>query len=123
MNSIDDLYKFLYNTLIEISNGEVITIHYLIGPKWKVCNHYDTVLIADNAIKYLKNRSEFIKNLKCKDQNYYNKIMKMFNIILDIAKSKKHSWDHGWFNKKYYYYADDTVYKAQKCLKIINDCI
>lgn len=123
MNSIEDLYKFLYNTLIEISNGEVITIHYLIGPKWKVCNYCDTVSIADKAIKYLKDQSKFLKKLKCADQNYYIKIMKMFNIILDIANSKKHGWDHCWFDKKYYYYADDTVYKAQKCLKIVNECI
>lgn len=123
MNDVTDLYKFLYNKLIEISNGEVTTIHYLIGPKWNVCNYEDTIAIADKVMYYLKNNKKNIKNMHCNDKNYFNKIMKMFTILLEIANAKQYCWDDCLFFKKYYYYADDTVYKAKRCIKIINEFI
>lgn len=123
MNDITDLYKFLYNKLIEISNGEVTTIHYLIGPKWNVCNYEDTVAIANKAMYYLKNNEKNIKNMHCNNENYFNKIMKMFNILLEIANAKQYCWDDYFFFKRYYYYADDTVYKAKNCIKMINEFI
>lgn len=122
MNSAEDLYKFLYNELVKISNGEVITIHYLIGPKWNVCNYNDTVKIAKDTIKFIQLHANEITNLKS-ERSTYLKISKMFDSLIKISLAKKDSWDDGLFDEVYYYYADDTVFEAQKCLKIINEYI
>ena len=122
MNSFDDLYKHFYNALIEISNGEVFTIHYLFSKKWKVCNSKDTVIVAYNALMHAKQYVSELKNWE-ENKRLENKISKMFDTLVEINNSKSDTWDDGLFDSVTYYYADDTVYKAQKCLKIINEYI
>ena len=122
MNNFNDLYRFLYNKLVEISNGEIITIHYLIGPKWKVCNANDTVLIARKTVNYCKEILNDVKNFD-KDEVIEEKISNMIRTFVEIANAKYYKWDDGLFDVKYYYYADDTIYKAQKCLNYLNKCL
>jgi hypothetical protein len=122
MNNLDELYRFLYNKLVEISNAEVFTIHYLIGPKWKVCNASDTVVIARNTISYFKEISNDIKTFE-ENKIVAEKIRQMLSTLATIANAKPDKWDDGLFDVKYYYYADDTVYKASKCLKILTEYI
>jgi hypothetical protein len=122
MNNLDELYRFLYNKLVEISNAEVFTIHYLIGPKWKVCNASDTVVIARNTISYFKEISNDIKTFE-ENKIVAEKICQMLSTLVTIANAKPDKWDDGLFDVKYYYYADDTVYKASKCLKILTEYI
>ena len=122
MNSLDNLYRFLYNKLVDISNSEVTTIHYIIGPKWKVCNHNDTVKIANDTLICLKNE---IKNIKENDDDYISKekIKLIVNVLIKISKAKLHRWDDGLFSYAEYYYAEDTKFKAEKCLKCLNEYI
>lgn len=120
MKSEEECFKFLYNKLVEISNGNVQTIHYLFGPKWKVCKFDDTVKIAKDAIKVVQLHTNDIINLKF-DQSKYLKVSKMLDTLIKISRAKIDSWDDGWFDTVYFYYANDTVYEAQKCLKIINE--
>jgi hypothetical protein len=122
MNSWDDLYKFLYNKLVDISNSEVGTIHYLIGPKWKVCNYNDTVKIANDTLICLKNE---IKNLKeiDGDYNFKEKIKLIINVLIEISNAKLHRWEDGLFSYAEYYHAKDTKFKAKKCLKCLNEYI
>lgn len=122
MNSFDDLYKHFYNALIEISNGEVFIIYYLFSKKWKVCNSKDTVMVAYNALIYAKQYVSELKNWE-ENKQLENKISKMFDILVEISNAKYDYWDDGLFDVVTYYYAADTVYKAQKCLKIINEYI
>ena len=122
MNNFNDLYRFLYNKLVEISNGEIITIHYLIGPKWKVCNANDTVLIARKTVNYYKEILNDVKKFD-KDKVIEEKISNMIRTLVEIANAKYYKWDDGLFDVKYYYYADDTIYKAQKCLNYLNKCL
>lgn len=122
MNSFNDLYRFLFNKLIEISNAEVFTIHYLIGPKWEVCNASDTVVIALNAISYVKEILNDVKNFD-KDEVIEEKISNMINTLVEIANAKYDKWDDGLFDVKYYYLAENTVYKASKCLKMLAEYI
>ena len=120
MNSLNDLYKHFYNALVEISNGEVFTIHYLFSKRWKVCKANDTVKIAYKALMYAKQFAHEIKKWE-ENKSLENKISKMFEILVEINNSNPDTWDNGLFDSASYYYADDTVYKAQKCLKIINE--
>lgn len=122
MNSFNDLYRFLFNKLVEISNAEVFTIRYLIGPKWKVCNASDTVVIARNTINYVKEISNDVKNFN-KDKVIEEKILNMIKTLVEIAYAKYDKWDDGLFDVKYYYLAENTVYKAKKCLKILAEYI
>lgn len=122
MNSFNDLYRFLYNKLVEISNAEVFTIHYLIGPKWEVCNASDTVVIAQKTINYCKEILNDVKNFD-KNKIIEEKISNMIRTLVTIANAKPDKWDDGLFDVKYYYYADDTVYKASKCLKMLAEYI
>jgi hypothetical protein len=122
MNNLNDLYRFLFNKLVEISNAEVFTIHYLIGPKWEVCNASDTVVIAQNTINYFKEISNDVKKFE-ENKIVAEKICQMLSTLVTIANAKPDKWDDGLFNIKYYYYADDTVYKAAKCLKILSEYI
>lgn len=122
MKNLDELYRFLFNKLVEISNAEVFTIRYLIGPKWKVCDASDTVVIARNTINYCK---EILNDIKKIEENKIvtEKISNMIRTLVEIANTKPDKWDDGLFDVKYYYYAEDTVYKAQKCLKILAEYI
>jgi hypothetical protein len=122
MKNLDELYRFLFNKLVEISNAEVFTIRYLIGPKWKVCNASDTVVIARNTINYFFQILNDVKNFD-KDKVIEEKISNMIRTLVEIANTKPDKWDDGLFDVKYYYYAEDTVYKAQKCLKILAEYI
>lgn len=119
MKSIEDLYKFLYNKLIDISLAKIYTIHYLIGPKWEVCEYKDTVKIAKDTLLYLKENIEILKLFQ-ENTLLLDKINKIFNTLLEISKAKKDSWDDGLFDKVYYYYAKDTVDKAKNCLDKLN---
>jgi hypothetical protein len=122
MNNFNDLYRFLFNKLVEISNAEVFTIHYLIGPEWEVCNASDTVGIALNAISYLKEILNDVKNFD-KDEIIEEKISNIIRTLVEIANAKPDKWDDGLFDSVTYYYADDTVYKASKCLKMLAEYI
>ena len=122
MKSFDDLYRFLYNKLVEISNAEVFTIYYLIGPKWKVCNASNTVVIARNTINYFKEISNDVKKFE-ENKIVAEKICLMLSTLDKIANAKPDKWDDGLFDSVTYYYADDTVYKASKCLKILGQYI
>lgn len=122
MKNLDELYKFLYNKLVEISNAEVFTIHYLIGPKWEVCNANDTVVIARNTISYFKEISNDIKKFE-ENEIAAAKISQMLSTLVTIANAKPDKWDDGLFDVKYYYLAENTVYKASKCLKILTEYI
>ena len=86
MKNLDELYRFLYNKLVEISNAEVFTIHYLIGPKWKVCNANDTVVIAQNTISYFKEISNDIKKFE-ENKIVAEKISQMLSTLVTIANA------------------------------------
>ena len=47
----------------------------------------------------------------------------MLSTLVTIANAKPDRWDDGLFDSVTYYYADDTVYKASKCLKMLAEYI
>lgn len=122
IDSLKDLYIFLYNKLVDISNGEVYTIHYLIGPKWQVNDGDDTVEVAKDVLRFCKMLAPKVKNMS-KDKIYEYKISTMLDVFKEIANAKKGKWDVFLFDIEYHYYASDTVDIAKKALKKINEYI
>ena len=118
-NSSEQLYKYIYNKLIDISQGEIHTIHYLIGKNWNVCQYKDTVQIPEETLMFIKQNISSIQKLN-DDEVMLSKIKIMIKTLFEIYFAQEHEWANGWFDKVYYYYADDTANKAKQCLNKLN---
>jgi hypothetical protein len=129
MKSFKELHDYLYNRLVDISNAETWTVFYLIGKKYKVCdeNGNDTIKIAKDAINYFVyfTDSDEYKNKQITDYNklYEEKIATMMEAFFKIAEAKKKKFENVWFDYNYYYFKEDTVDVAEKCLKIIKEYV
>lgn len=115
IESFEQLYKFLYNKLVDISCSNTWKIGYLIGPKYEVCN-YDTVQIAKDLLVFCKNKLSEFK--KFNSDNYYEtKCNEIIKSLIIISNAKRHSFENGLFDIEYYYFASDTVDIAKKSIE------
>ena len=115
MTTIQQLYNYCYNRLVDITCGEVKKIHYIIGPKWEVCEFNDTVKIAIKALQYIN----YLKlngkiDYHC-DKLTLEKLQLAIETLQQISHAESDTWDDG-FSIARYYYAKDTAYKAENCL-------
>ena len=79
----------------------------------------DTVQIAEETLMFLKQNISSIQKLN-DDEVMLSKIKIMIKTLFEIYFAQEHEWANGWFDKVYYYYADDTANKAKQCLNKLN---
>lgn len=120
MQNFEELYKYLYKKLVDISNAKVLSIHDIKGTDWQACKRYDTVRIAKDAIHYCRSIKEEIKTWK-DDEIYSLKVYIILEALNNISGASNISVPNN-FND-IYYHQEDTVNIAKNCLKKLNENI